>query len=138
MEKPSWEIAADFFNRVRESVASVDKEQLEVELKKRTEDAIEGGLAQTPNPTDVLVDLIFRESKEMGPFEIVSGVLGVQPHRWYEWSYLDKAVDPLPQRFIVDPVPLGSYSRPVGWLPNSPFVVLYIKDIDRSKEENQK
>lgn len=135
MEKPSWETAADFFNQVRGVVTRVTREQLDEELERLEAENRRTGTQQTANPNEVLIDLIFDLVEDTGEFEVVSGVLGVHPHRWYEWSYLDLTLDPLPLRYIVDPVPLGSYSRPLGWAPNSPFAVLYIKEVDRSKGE---
>lgn len=131
MEKPHWETAAEFFNRVREAVTRVTQEKLEKELEHLERTCVLAQTQQMPNPKDVLIDLIFKEVDDPGEFKIVKGVLGVQPHQWYEWTWTDLAIDPLPQRYIVDPVPLGGYNRPVGWAPNSPFAVLYIKDIDQ-------
>lgn len=132
MQTRCQQAAAEFFDHVTAAVVSVTEEDLTEELKLRAAVSAELGEPQTEHPLEVLAEMIHHQLGDTGLFRRVRGTLGGWPHSWYEMTIIDKEVDPLPLRWVVDPVPIGSFGRPVGFPPNSPFLALYyIKEVDR-------
>lgn len=118
--------AIDFLGRLIAEQRLIAPEVLEQALRDTDRQALNDPLAtQTRDPLEVFFELTHQRLGDPSPFELVHGLLGTAPHKWYEWSVVDLQCDPLPQRWIVDPMPRGSFSGPLGLVPNSPLVLLY-------------
>jgi len=86
---------------------------------------------QSANPRQVLADLVWEkfETKDINgmtlSFAKVEGTFNSQAHTWFERTVLDRAIDPLPRRTIIDVAPVGVVPSPIVLLPESPFIMLY-------------
>ena len=82
---------------------------------------------QSANPRQVLTDLVaveIWEGRSYG-FDKVEGTFNSQAHTWFEYVEVNREIDPLPRRTIIDVAPVGTVPSPVVYLPESPVLMLY-------------